>query len=115
MQQFISVVVSKITSTKGNCIYIIFKQHNSFSLEVATFFFNTILWSSLETSTLSNVSTHVLARQLSDIKEYFFNNWIRDHFYITHLSVKGWYSKILIIPFRGRGVVLDHPYVRKTK
>ena len=25
----------------------------------------------------------------------------------------GWYSLILTIPYRGRWVVLDHPYVRK--
>ena len=28
-------------------------------------------------------------------------------------GVGGWYSYILTIPYRGRWVVLDHPYVRK--
>ena len=28
-------------------------------------------------------------------------------------GVSGWYSLILTIPYRGRWVVLDHPYVRK--
>ena len=28
-------------------------------------------------------------------------------------GVGRWYSKILTIPYRGRWVVLDHPYVRK--
>ena len=28
-------------------------------------------------------------------------------------GVSGWYSKILTIPYMGRWVVLDHPYVRK--
>ena len=30
-------------------------------------------------------------------------------------GVGGWYVKILTIPYRGRWVVLDHPYVRKKR
>ena len=30
-------------------------------------------------------------------------------------GVGGWYSEILTIPYRGRWVVLDHPYVRKKR